>query len=238
VKEELEYLIKLQYIDLRIIDKKRMIDKIPLKMGESELSLNTFRKDINKIKQRLDSLERQKRDKERALDDMNEKIEKLKARTADIKTNKEYQAHLKEIEAAEKDLDATEDQILVVMEEIDTSLRQMKLEEANFKIKEDNIKEFKKKLEGDLLEAEKELLPLEETRSKIVDALDRELYDQYLILFKSCKGVAVTEAKEEICMGCNMNIPPQLFVEVKKNEEIINCPQCRRILYCKNNTEP
>jgi predicted nucleic acid-binding Zn-ribbon protein len=30
-----------------------------------------------------------------------------------------------------------------------------------------------------------------------------------------------------------MNIPPQLFVEIKKNEKIIQCPQCNRILYWK-----
>jgi uncharacterized protein len=236
VKEQLKRLIDLQHIDSKILDKKLMIDKIPLGIAEAELSLNTFRTNVDKIKQRLDSIERKKRDKERALDDMNERIRKLKARTAEIKTNKEYQAHLKEIESAEKELYAIEDEILVVMEEIDTSSKQMRLEEAKFKTKEDNIRELKKKLEREMLEAEKELLPLQETRSKIVDALDNELYDQYITLFESCKGLAVTEVREEICLGCNMNIPPQLFVEVKKNEEIINCPQCRRILYYKNST--
>lgn len=236
MKEQLKHLIELQLIDSKILDKKRMIDKIPLGIAEAELSLNTFRADVDKIKQRLDSIEKKKRDKERALDDINEKIKKLKARTAEIKTNKEYQAHLKEIESAEKELYNIEDEILVVMEEIDDSSKQMMLEEAKFKTKEDNIKELKKKLEREMLEAEKELLPLQETRSKIVDVLDNELYDQYITLFKSCKGLAVTEVREEICMGCNMNIPPQLFVEVKKNEEIINCPQCRRILYYRNST--
>jgi predicted nucleic acid-binding Zn-ribbon protein len=28
-----------------------------------------------------------------------------------------------------------------------------------------------------------------------------------------------------------MNIPPQLYVEIRKNEEIIQCPQCLRILF-------
>ena len=59
---------------------------------------------------------------------------------------------------------------------------------------------------------------------------------QYLILIEACNGVAVIEVKEEICQGCNMNIPPQLFVEIKKQEEMLNCPQCRRLLYYKNNS--
>jgi predicted nucleic acid-binding Zn-ribbon protein len=31
-----------------------------------------------------------------------------------------------------------------------------------------------------------------------------------------------------------MSIPPQVFVNVKKNENIINCPNCGRILYFKD----
>ena len=87
-----------------------------------------------------------------------------------------------------------------------------------------------------MLEAEKELLPLKEARTKIVDAIDDDMYKQYVDLFESYGGIAVAEVKEEICQGCNMNIPPQLFVEIKKNEEIFQCPQCRRILYYKDVT--
>ncbi|MCK4910604.1 MAG: hypothetical protein KAR83_03130, partial [Thermodesulfovibrionales bacterium] len=29
----------------------------------------------------------------------------------------------------------------------------------------------------------------------------------------------------------NMNIMPQLYVEIKKNTNVVHCPQCRRILY-------
>jgi predicted nucleic acid-binding Zn-ribbon protein len=53
-------------------------------------------------------------------------------------------------------------------------------------------------------------------------------------LIESSGGIAVTEVKGEVCQGCNMNIPPQLYVEIKSNEEIIQCPQCHRILYYKS----
>jgi predicted nucleic acid-binding Zn-ribbon protein len=56
------------------------------------------------------------------------------------------------------------------------------------------------------------------------------------MLLEICAGLAVIEVKDEICQGCNMNIPPQLFVELKKNEEIYNCPHCRRIIFYKNST--
>ncbi len=213
-----------------------MMDVIPSKISEAEQPLKESRMALDKTKQMRSSLEKKKRDKENGLDAINEKIKKLKARIAEIKTNKEYQAHLKEIESVEKERYTVEDEILFVMEEIEASSKKIESEEAKLRTEKDKIEAFKKHLEKEMLDAEKELLTLEETRLRIVDNIDKETYKQYIVLIESCNGIAVTEAKEEICQGCNMNIPPQLFVEIKKNEEIINCPQCRRILYYKSNT--
>ena len=236
MNEQLEHIIELQQIDLKFLEKKRIIGEIPSKITKAELPLKESQKAYDKIKQRLDTLEKKKRDKERELDDIHEKIKKLKARIKEIKTNKEYQAHLKEIESVEKERYAAEDEILIVMEEIDSTSKQTGLEEEKLKTEKDKIEVLKKKLEEEMLEVEKELLPLKEKRTKIIDTIDKELYDQYMTLIESYNGVAVTEVKEEICQGCNMNIPPQLFAEIRKNEEIIHCPQCRRILYYKNST--
>jgi len=48
----------------------------------------------------------------------------------------------------------------------------------------------------------------------------------------------VVEARGESCSGCFMSIPPQIFVNVKKNTEIITCPNCHRILYFKEAITP
>ncbi|OHE60104.1 MAG: hypothetical protein A2Z47_09340 [Thermodesulfovibrio sp. RBG_19FT_COMBO_42_12] len=236
MNEQIKCIVELQRIDSNILDRKHMMDVIPSKISKAEQPLKESRMALDKTKQRLSSLEKKKRDKEDELDGINEKIKKLKARIAEIKTNKEYQAHLKEIESVEKERYTVEDEILFVMEEIDASSKEIESEEAKLRTEKDKIEAFKKQLEKERLDAEKELLTLQEDRSRIVANIDKETYNQYIILIESCNGIAVTEAKEEICQGCNMNIPPQLFVEIKKNEEIINCPQCRRILYYKNNT--
>ncbi|OGW37519.1 MAG: hypothetical protein A2Y97_09320 [Nitrospirae bacterium RBG_13_39_12] len=234
VKEELEHLKELQQIDSKILEKKHFTDKIPSRISKAELPLRESQAALDKIKHKQDTLEKSKRDKEREIDVINEKINKLKSRIADIKTNKEYQAHLKEIESVEKDRYSLEDGILIIMEETDAALKEIESQNAKLRTDKNKTDEFKKKLEIEMSEAEKELQSLNEKRDRIVNAIDKEIYNQYMILIESCNALAVTEAKGEICLGCNMNIPPQLFVEIKKNEEIINCPQCRRILYFKN----
>ncbi|MFZ6017634.1 MAG: zinc ribbon domain-containing protein [Nitrospirota bacterium] len=231
MNDQLRYLIELQQVDSKILNKKCMIDEIPSKISEAEVPLKITQADLDKMKQRHESLEKERRDKERHLEDINEKIKKLKARTAEIKTNKEYQAHLREIESVEKERYAIEDEILVAMEALDVSSNEVKAAEAKVISEKEKIDILKRKLNEETSEAKKELVMLKEKRAGIVDGIDREIYDQYITLLELGEGIAVIDVKEAVCQGCNMNIPPQLFVEIKKNEKIIHCPQCHRILY-------
>ena len=233
-EKQLENLIELQKIDWQILVKQRIIEEIPTKITEEELPLKDLEKSIAKMKQKRDSLEKKKRAKEREIDDINEKIKKMKTRITEIKTNKEYQAHLKEIESAEKERYSVEDDILVLMEEIDAISKETLLEERKLQHKNQELEAFKRQLEGEVADAEKRLMFLKEARSRIVSTIDNDVYTEYMQLIESSDAIAVIEAKEEVCQGCYMNIPPQLFVEIKKNDKIINCPQCRRILYYKS----
>jgi hypothetical protein len=236
VNKQLEHLIQLQQIDSKIRAIQRTIEDVPGKITEVESPLQDSQNVLNRIKQQHEAFEKKKREKERALEDINDKINKLKMRTSEIKTNKEYQALLKEIKAVEDARSSIEDDILSAMEDADTLGKQIKTEEQNYRANKDKVETLKKDIENEKSETEKELLKVQGIREKIIEAVDSEVYDQYFMLLEICGGLAVIEVKDEICQGCNMNIPPQLFVELKKNEEIYNCPHCRRIIFYKNST--
>jgi uncharacterized protein len=237
LNEQLKRLIALQEVDSKIFSVTRVIDSFPSKINEIELPFRESQDAFALIKQEVESLERKKRDKESALDDLDDKIKKLKSRTADIKTNKEYQALLGEIASVEKERFSLEDAILVIMEEMESALKQTQREEAKYKMNKEKIDILRKNIEQEKLDSEKTLQDLNETRAGIAATIDKEIYDQYADLIDIHTVNLVVEAKGEICQGCNMNIPPQLFVELKKNEDIVHCPQCRRIIYFKNTTD-
>jgi predicted nucleic acid-binding Zn-ribbon protein len=44
-------------------------------------------------------------------------------------------------------------------------------------------------------------------------------------------GVAVSEARAGICTICHVRLRPQVFNTVRRNEAIIQCDHCNRILY-------
>ncbi|MFH1025495.1 MAG: C4-type zinc ribbon domain-containing protein [Nitrospirota bacterium] len=236
MNKQLDHLIQLQQIDSKIRAIQRTIENVPGKITEVESPLQDSQNVLNRIKQQYEAFEKKKREKERALEDINDKINKLKMRTGEIKTNKEYQALLKEIKAVEDARSSIEDDILTAMEDADTLGKQIKTEEQNYRANKEKVEALKKDIENEKSETEKELLKVQGIREKVIEAVDSEVYDQYFMLLEICGGLAVIEVKDEICQGCNMNIPPQLFVELKKNEEIYNCPHCRRIIFYKNST--
>jgi len=231
VKDLIKSLVALQEIDRRIIEKRFFIDKVPLRIYEVDEPLKQAKAELEKMKQKTEALSKKKREKEQSLEGTNEKISKMKGRVSEIKTNKEYQAHLREIETSEKEITAIEDEILTVMEDLDAALRQQKEKEEKVNREVEKINAFKKELDREVEEYEKELASLKEERTKLVASIVPDVYGRYMMLLKTGGGVAVTPARNELCTGCNMQIPPQLYVEIRKNEEIIQCPQCLRILY-------
>lgn len=235
--ESLKLVIELQKIDSTILAEKKIIDLMPSKLVEIENAFKTIQSDFEKKRQKLSDLEKKKKEKEREVEDINEKINKIKAHASEIKKNEEYKAHLKEVEAIEKKRYAVEDEILSVMEAIDMETKNMAVEEKKTKEEKEKTEALKKDIEKEIADAQKDIEELKSKRNDLAKTIDSDAYKDYMTVFKACSGLAVVEVKDEICQGCNMNVPPQLYVQIKNNETIEHCPQCRRILYWTEKTE-
>jgi predicted nucleic acid-binding Zn-ribbon protein len=237
VNEQLEHLVKLQELDSRIISLSRRIRAIPEKISTMEKPLKQAEANLDAQKKNVHEAEKKKRDREMELEENNERIGKLRDRTAQIKDNKAYTAHLKEIEAAEKHAYKIEDGILELMEKIESESIRVGTAEEDLTGKKQEAEALKKELDAEVKEATGKLDVMKAGRAEHVEKLDKELYDEYMNLLTSLDGLAVTEAVGEVCGGCNMNIMPQLFVQIKENREIFRCPQCKRILFYREEAE-
>ena len=67
--------------------------------------------------------------------------------------------------------------------------------------------------------------------------IDRGVPGIFETTAKGRKGVAVAEARNGLCTICHVRLRPRVFNEVRKNESIIQCDSCRRILYFAGNSE-
>jgi len=234
VNEQIRLIVELQKLDTEIIARDRTIKGIPLRISSMEKPLKEAEARAEAEKAKLQAAEKKKRDRERDLDESSAMLQKLRERTALIKDNKAYQAHLKEIEASERASRDIEDSILDLMEEMETEGRTLRAAEEALKKEREKADELRRQLDAEVAEARQKLSGIKSRRSEFTSRIEGELYGTYMSLLKTLGGVAVTEARDEVCTGCNMHIMPQLFVEIKKNEEVIHCPQCRRILYFRD----
>ncbi|MBZ0156134.1 MAG: hypothetical protein K8I29_07950 [Alphaproteobacteria bacterium] len=231
MNEQLQLLIDLQKLDTLILSSRMRIDAIPAALSSHEAPLRNAEAAFESQRQTYAALEKRKKDKESEIEELREKAKKLKQRTSEIKNNKEYQAHLKEIEKIERDLKTADDALFSLMESLEESSRLLTEETARIAEERVKVEAVRKDLEREVLQREQELKGHKEQRKKLVSRIEGDLYTLYMNIMKASRGLAVVEAKNEVCQGCNLHIPPQMFVEIKANNEIVECPQCRRILY-------
>ena len=238
MEEKLSLLIQLQEIDGTIRSRREEKKKLPELLAALERTSEEHKAELGRVREVLETAQKDKRDRDRDLEEGTGKVEKLKARTPDIKTNKEYTALLKEIETAEQENKAIEDDILKLMEKIDAAAGEIRTAESRSSQETAAIEAERKQIEESMARLDGALAADEQVRADIAARVDTALLSQYQQRYTSLNGKVVVEARGESCSGCFMSIPPQIFVNVKKNTEIITCPNCHRILYFKEAITP
>lgn len=233
MNDQLKFLIEIQELDSRIISIAEKVQEIPRKLDRFKAPLKEANELFQKVRTKQDLLNKKKKDKDMQLNEMQDKIDKLKSRSSGIKTNKEYEAHLKEIQGIEKNISKIEDEILAVMEETDAFGASLKEEELKVKKAENEFQQQERAAAEEQGRMQAELETEKAKRSAIVAKIDEGYYLQYKSLMKRYGDKAVVETRNEICLGCNTNIPPQLYNDIKKGDVLHQCFFCKRYLYIK-----
>ncbi len=233
MEEQLSLLIQLQNTDTKIRALSEQKNRLPEILASLDRRRTESKEELEKTKELLQTAQKNKRDRDKDLEAGVQKVEKLKARTSEIKTNKEYQALLKEIETAQQENKLIEDDILTLMENIDAAAAAITAAEKRARDEAGAIAAEQKEHEASLAKIEEELQNARRQRQEMTARVKPPILAQYQRLLESKGGSAIVESRNESCSGCYMSIPPQVFVNVKKNESIITCPHCGRILYFK-----
>ncbi len=68
-------------------------------------------------------------------------------------------------------------------------------------------------------------------RADLVRSLDPAVLTMFELIARKRNGIAVAEARSGVCSVCHVRLRPQVFNTVLKNEQILQCDHCNRILY-------
>jgi predicted nucleic acid-binding Zn-ribbon protein len=224
-------LIELQEIERKVkilAEHKARAPKEIAALKEKEKDAEARLADIKTI---LKSAKKLRRDLEREVEDLEGRKVKSNQKLLEVKSNKEYQAILKEIDDIEALVRGREDKIIEDMESADDLKRQIRehkllVVEASKKLEEDGAR-----LEKEAKEADSLIVSLEEQKEELKPGIPSDLLKKYQFLRDNRAGVALAPVNKGTCGVCHMNLPPQTFIDLQKNEKMMNCPNCLRIIY-------
>jgi len=233
VLEELGRLVDLQRLDSEIAELESAAAAIPGQIRTMEEQLLRAKAVLDAATVETDKMQKLRRQKERDLEEASRELKKRQRRLYEIKTNQEYSAVLKEIEGLKEKVSFLEEEILVLLDQIEDAVKAQAREEERVRLNQVEFLRDKQQRQVELRELQNRLSAVQEAREGQSKGLEASLLQQYLRLLKSRAGLAVAPANGGSCAGCHVALTPQLYNEVRRNEEILTCERCGRILYWK-----
>jgi uncharacterized protein len=231
VLPDLERLIQLQDIESRAAVASKAIAEAPARIASLDALLQAATAALATAKQSLTDNQTHRRSIDKDLISAQQRQEKYKEQLMAVKTNDEYRAMQHQIEAVGAEVLQHEERVLVSMMEADEVNAAIKKADAALKAAQAKVAAERGAIESEVKTYQAALVELNAARDRIIGALDNKgVIDTFQRIAK-VRGIAVARAEGERCTICQVRLRPAVFAEVRKNEQIVQCDSCQRILY-------
>ncbi len=228
---DLESLIQLQELDLAAERLRRRIADLPAVQAALDERLTQLSGAVAGVKERMAVSQAARREIEKDLAAVQARLSKYKDQLMEVKTNKEYHAVQTEISAAEQLVRQQEDRLLDRMEEAESHAAELKAAEAALKTGQADVARDRQQLDLERTSAESTLDRTTAERTQLASRLSPHALSLFESVSRHRKGVALSQAREGHCTQCHVRLRPQVYNEIRRNDSLIQCESCSRILY-------
>ena len=228
---DLEKIIALQKLVSAAHDAERRLAEAPEREKALEARLETARQRVASARERLTHNQNARRGVEKDVALHQGRLSKFREQAMAVKTNQEYHAVQKEIGFAQGEIKTIEDKILELMVEADDLTATVKRAEAELASEQKAIKADRRAMATELTALKSSLERIAAERAEVVRGLKPQVLAIFELVLRRRNGVAVAQARDGICTVCHVRLRPQVFNNILRNDEIIQCDSCQRILY-------
>jgi predicted nucleic acid-binding Zn-ribbon protein len=224
-------LVALQNLDTAAEAARRRLDALPGVEAALDARLTAARTTLEAAKTRLADNHRARRELEAKVAQVDSRLARFDDHKAAVKTNQEFTALLHEIATAKAEKDGIEDEILALLEASDGIAAEIRAaEEVMAEIgREADALRVDLARERQVLETDLARLTAERTREAA--AVAPTLLTRYEQLLRQRKMLAVAPIEGELCTACHVRLRPSMAQQIRRNEDIVQCDSCQRILY-------
>ena len=227
----LSALVALQALDSAADAFRRRLSELPAVEQAIAVAQDAARAEVEAARAKLHDNAQARRALEKDVAGVDTRLARFDDHKAAVKTNHEYTALLHEISTAKAEKDAIEERLLLLMEEGDTLTAGLKDAEKRLIEEAERGKTTRAALDVERRQIDQELQRLSDERTREARDVDAALLAKYAQLLKQRKGVAVARMTGELCEACYVRLRPHVAQQVRRNDSIVQCDSCQRILY-------
>ncbi|MBO9700836.1 MAG: hypothetical protein J7604_11550 [Sporocytophaga sp.] len=230
IAQKLEALVKLQTIDSKLEEIKKIRGDLPEEVRDLEDELEGYETRVGKYLSDIQNLNDEITKNKLAIKDAEKNIKKYEDQQKNVRNNREYDAITKEVELQQLEIQISEKR----SKEYQHKINQKNDDIANTqRILDDRKKDLKLKkdeLETLSSESKDEEAKLLKEREKASKSIEERLLNSYnKIRLNANNGLAVVSVKRDACGGCFNTVPPQRQVDIRDKKKLIVCEHCGRI---------
>ncbi|MFP4452512.1 MAG: zinc ribbon domain-containing protein [Desulfobacterales bacterium] len=230
-KQQLDLLIALQENEREEARLNEELKGMPEKKAQMEASLEAFEQDIQTRQERMSAFKKDYRAYDNELELNQSRIKKREVQLHSVKTNKEYQSLLKEIDDIRASNSRLEDASLQCLDDMDSAEKELKEKTREYENRRKQIEQEKQELDKAALDLEERIRQLKFESEAIIAKLDPDLVKKYRQTRDRGGGVGLVQVENAVCKGCHLNIPPQMYNELQRGNELKMCPHCHRLIF-------
>jgi predicted nucleic acid-binding Zn-ribbon protein len=228
---DLERLIALQKLDSTAEAARKRLAAEPEHELALEARLEAARQHVAAAKEQVAANKNARAALEKDVAVQQTRLSKFRETAMAVKTNQEFTAVQHEIAFAQAEIKKIEDGILERMMESDDLAAALKTAEAQLAAETKAVDAERKTGSAAHIEMQATLERIATERATLVAGLDKGVLATFEAVSRKRNGVGMSEARGGVCTICHVRLRPQVFNTVLRNDSILQCDHCNRILY-------
>mgnify|MGYP001792477115 CR=1 FL=1 len=231
VAQKLEALVKLQSIDTKLDQLKKLRGDLPEEVQDLEDELAGYNTRLERFNNELQELEDSITNSKSGIKEAERLILKYDDQQKNVRNNREFDAITKEMELQELEIQILEKRIGEAGNNIEKKKEDIENLNHTISEREEDLSAKKKELDEILTDSKEEEEKLLADREKASKKIEEKLLVYYNKLRANLSnGLAVVSVKRGAADGCNIIIPPQKIAEIKEKKKIVIDEHSGRIL--------
>jgi predicted nucleic acid-binding Zn-ribbon protein len=228
---EIKALYELQQRDRQLTALERRLTLIPTRIKELDDDIAKLRNMLEAERAKCDDTRQFQRNQEQQLREEEEMLRNSRAKLGQVKNPRELNAIQREIEATRRMASARSEEIDKIKGGVAEAEARIAALTDSFETVKGQASAEKDRLAAQQQKLESRLGKLRSGRSDLTEQIDRELLRTYDRIRRRVGGVAFVAAVEGQCGACKMHVPHQVYVSLRKGQEVLTCESCGRLLY-------